>query len=382
MLNRVAIVTESFLPQINGVTNSVVRVLETLKQHEIDAIVIAPTAPSERHLGFPIHTTTAFSLLQFPVAVPGPNISRLLEEFQPDVIHVAAPFMIGAQAISWAQRNGVPTVAIYQTDVAGYLERYNLSFAKAVMEKLVGAIHQGATLNLAPTEETASYLRAIGGGNVKVWGRGVDLDLFSPKNVDDVETQAIRSRIAPAHHKVIGFVGRLAAEKQVHRMAELFTLPNTSFVIVGDGPERARLQERFAGYPVCFTGALSGLELARHYAAMDVFVHFGTEETFGQTIQEAQATGLAVVAPNVGGPRNLIEHGKTGLLVDPHEANGYLRQVAQLLANQELSGQLGRAAARSVEGRSWASNNAKLLQYYKEARAVASGLRVEQIELA
>jgi phosphatidylinositol alpha 1,6-mannosyltransferase len=115
---------------------------------------------------------------------------------------------------------------------------------------------------------------------------------------------------------------------------------------------------------------------------MDVFVHFGTEETFGQTIQEAQATGLAVVAPNVGGPRNLIEHGKTGLLVDPHEANGYLRQVAQLLANQELSGQLGRAAARSVEGRSWASNNAKLLQYYQEARAVASGLRVEQIELA
>ncbi len=382
MVNRVAIVTESFLPQINGVTNSVVRVLETLKQHEIEAIVIAPTSVSERHLGFRVHSTAAIPVLQFPVAVPGPNISRLLEEFQPDVIHVAAPFMIGAQAISWGQRNGVPTVAIYQTDVAGYLGRYNLTFAKPVMERVVGAIHQGATLNLAPTEETASHLRAIGGGNVKVWGRGVDLDLFTPKNVDDVETQAIRSRIAPADRIVIGFVGRLAAEKQVHRMEELFGLPNTSFVIVGDGPERARLEDLFAGRPVTFTGALSGLDLARHYAAMDVFVHFGTEETFGQTIQEAQASGLPVVAPNVGGPRHLIIHGKSGLLVDPRERAGYKQQVARLLASEGLRKSLALGALQQVAGRSWAANNAKLLQYYQDAVAVFGELRVEQIELA
>mgnify|MGYP006198528291 FL=1 len=101
MLKRVAIVTESFLPQINGVTNSVVRVLETLKQHEIEAMVIAPTAPSPKHLGFDVHTTTAISVLQFPVAMPGPGVAKLLEDFAPDVIHVAAPFMIGAQAIAW-----------------------------------------------------------------------------------------------------------------------------------------------------------------------------------------------------------------------------------------------------------------------------------------
>lgn len=382
MVNRVAIVTESFLPQINGVTNSVVRVLETLKQQEIEAIVIAPTSASELHLGFKVHTTSAIPLLQFPVAMPGPSISRFLEEFSPDVIHVAAPFMIGAQAIAWGQKNGVPTVAIYQTDVAGYLERYNLAFAKPVMERLVGSIHQGATLNLAPTQEAANYLKSIGGGNVEVWGRGVDLDLFTPKNVDDVETQVIRSRIAPAENKVIGFVGRLAAEKQVHRMEELFELPNTSFLIVGDGPERARLEEKFAGFPVTFTGALFGLELARHYAAMDVFVHFGTEETFGQTIQEAQATGLAVVAPNVGGPRHLIEHGRSGFLVNPAEPAGYRKQVAQLLAMDGLRAGVSIGALQQVAGRSWAANNAKLLQYYQDALASVGARRVEQIELA
>jgi hypothetical protein len=101
---RVAIVTESFLPQVNGVTNSVLRVLETLKQTEAEAIVIAPTSETQKHLGFDVFTTTSIPLLQFPVALPSPGIARLLEDFRPDVIHVAAPFLLGAQAISWGQK--------------------------------------------------------------------------------------------------------------------------------------------------------------------------------------------------------------------------------------------------------------------------------------
>ncbi|NCV80554.1 MAG: glycosyltransferase family 1 protein, partial [Actinobacteria bacterium] len=119
MVKKVAVVTESFLPQVNGVTGSVVRVLETFKQREIDALVIAPTSPSSKHLGFDVHTTVSLPVLQFPVAFPGPSISRALDSFEPDVVHVAAPFMLGAQAIAWANRRGVPSVAIYQTDVAG-----------------------------------------------------------------------------------------------------------------------------------------------------------------------------------------------------------------------------------------------------------------------
>lgn len=381
MIQRVAVVTESFLPQVNGVTNSVVRVMETFKQQEIEAIVISPTSVSEKHLGFKVHTTASLPLFQFPVAMPGPSISRLLEDFDPDVIHVAAPFMIGAQAIAWGARNNTPTVAIYQTDVAGYLERYNLAFARPVMEKIVANIHLGATLNLAPTKESADYLASIGGGKVAVWGRGVDLDLFNPQNKSHPDSLRLRAQLAPEGETIIGFVGRLAAEKQVHRMQELLDLPNTKFVVVGDGPERPRLEALF-GNRVRFLGALSGLELAYAYAAMDIFTHFGTEETFGQTIQEAQATGLAVVAPDSGGPKHLIEHGVDGLLAIPDGVGGYRKLVAALLGDAGYYRQVSEAAVRRVEGKSWIANNAKLLQYYEDAMAENRALRAEQIELA
>ena len=239
---RVAIVTESFLPQVNGVTNSVVRVLETLKQNEFEAIVIAPTSVSEKHLGFKVFTATSISLLQFPVAMPGLSIARTLEDFNPDVIHVAAPFLLGAQAIGWGQRNNVPTVAVYQTDVAGYLERYNLSFAKPAMEKVLVSIHQNATLNLAPTKIAADYLLSLGLGGVRIWGRGVDLDLFNPANAGHPQSIEFKVRHSPNGEVLVGFVGRLAAEKQVHHMAELFGLSKVRFVVIGEGPERGRLE--------------------------------------------------------------------------------------------------------------------------------------------
>jgi phosphatidylinositol alpha 1,6-mannosyltransferase len=379
---RVAIVTESFLPKVNGVTNSVLRVLETIKQNEFEAIVIAPPSPTEKHLGFNVYTANTISLMQFPVAMPGPSISKVLEDFSPDVIHVAAPFLLGAQAISWGQRNFVPTVAIYQTDVAGYLERYNLAFAKPAMEKVLVSIHQSATLNLAPTKIAADYLKSLGLGGVRIWGRGVDLDLFNPENANHEDSIAFKLRHAPNGEKLVGFVGRLAAEKQVGRMAELFGLAGVRFVVIGDGPERQKLQAAFAGQQVSFTGTMTGLELARAYAALDIFVHFGTEETFGQTIQEAQASGVPVIAPNVGGPSQLIESGKTGLLVNPDRPLAYREAVSYLLADDRALGEISELAVQSVQGRSWASNNAKLIQYYQEASSRLRSSRAEQIELA
>jgi phosphatidylinositol alpha 1,6-mannosyltransferase len=378
MALRVAIVTESFLPQINGVTNSVIRVLETLKQREHEAIVIAPTSPSPKFLGFDVVQVPNLPLLQFAVGVPAPAVSRALEAFRPDVIHVAAPFLLGAQAIGWGQRNNVPTVAIYQTDVAGYLERYNLAFAKGVMERLVVAIHQNASLNLAPTSQSAQYLRGIGVPRVETWGRGVDLDLFSPRNKASEESLRLRREVSPTDRPIIGFVGRLANEKQVERMVELFGL-DADFLVVGDGPERARLEALF-GQRARFTGSLSGLELANAYAAMDLFVHYGEEETFGQTIQEAKATGLCVIAPAVGGPINLIEHGVSGYLVP--KGQSFVPQVQTLLSNPQLRSAISTQAQLSVQGKSWETNNAKLLGYYAQATKSIKPEGLESIELA
>jgi phosphatidylinositol alpha 1,6-mannosyltransferase len=262
------------------------------------------------------------------------------------------------------------------------MERYNLRFARPMVDKLIAAIHQPATLNLAPTPETAAYLERLGVGGVHVWGRGVDLDLFHPNRHAEAETQALRSQVQSlAKTKkgqepvVIGFVGRLAPEKQVNRLAELFNIENTAFLVVGDGPERPRLEAEFAGHPVTFAGRLSGLELAAAYAAIDIFVHFGTEETFGQTIQEAQAAGLAVVAPAAGGPKFLIEDGVSGKLAEPFAKHGFTQIVRDLVEDADLRAKLGEGARRAVIKKSWQANNAKLLECYNEAIAINSAKR-------
>lgn len=364
---RVAIVTESFLPSLNGVTNSVLRVVETLKEAGHEVIIIAPTAPHKRHLGFKVIRTLALPFMQFPVGLPPIALQTTLEEFKPDVIHVASPFFLGGQAIAIANKLGIPTVAIYQTDIAGYLQRYGMQFAKPVVDRFVATIHGPATMNLAPTPESAAYLLKLGVQRVGVWGRGVDLELFHPRNKGSQETSDFRAKHLQGKKNLVGFVGRLAPEKQVHRMSELAELPDTSLVIVGDGPERKKLETLFAGKSVTFTGALRGQELAQAYAALDVFVHYGTEETFGQTIQEAQASGIPVVAPAVGGPRFLIADRENGRLIQPVDSDGFVEAVSELLSTPHIAARMGEAGRRSVLKKSWKANNENLLKTYRAA---------------
>ena len=364
---RVAVVTESFLPSVNGVTNSVVRVLESLKADGHEAIVLAPTSPASEYLGFPVTKINRVYIKQFAVALPHRKLAKILNEFEPDVIHVAAPFAFGRQAIKVAKRLGIPSIAIYQTDISGYAARYGLPVLRPAIDRLIGAIHRRATINLAPTQEGADYLRRIGANHVSIWGRGVNLDQFNPQHRRAAAVGDYRAILSPEGQKIIGFVGRLATEKQVDRFAEFFGLANVSFLIVGDGPERPRLEKLFAGQRVIFTGKLAGDDLSHAYASMDVFVHCGTEETFGQTIQEAQASGLAVIAPNVGGPSFLIDSGKTGILVNPAENKPYRYAVVQLLENPSKISSLGESARQSVIGKSWTANNEQLVKHYRNA---------------
>ena len=364
---RVAIVTESFPPVFNGVANSVVRVLETLKAEGHEAIVIAPTTPGKYFNGFRTHRVPSVSFFQFQLGLPNPFVAKILEDFKPDVVHAASPVLLGAQAVAWAQRNFVPSVAIFQTDIAAYAERYGFKALRPFVDRAMANFHAGATINLAPTTEVSDYLRRIGLSNVSVWGRGVDLDLYHPNRKSGEGALSIRNQIAPMGEKIVGFVGRLAAEKQVDRFSELFKIPNTAFLIVGDGPERDSLENKFRGANVKFVGKKSGEELADCYASMDAFVHFGTEETFGQTVQEAQAAGVPVLAPNSGGPKFLIESDSSGYLIDPDVPNGFTPVLEALLKDTDLAARIGEGGRRSVLDKSWAANNAKLIEFYSSA---------------
>ncbi len=364
---RVALVTESFLPSLNGVTNSVLRVVETLKAEGHEVLIVAPTSESPEHEGFPVVTSPFVPLGGFPVAIPTPAITQTLDRFAPDLIHAAAPFWLGGQSIAYAAKRGIPSVAVYQTDVAGYMERYGLEFAGPILEAITAAIHRPATISLAPTQDGKDFLHKIGIDSVELWGRGVDAELFHPERRTSASVRELRERFAPGGERIIGYVGRLAPEKQVARLMEVCGIPNTRVVIVGDGPDRLELEDRFAGYPVTFTGRLSGEELANAYAAMDVFVHCGTEETFGQTIQEAHASGLPVIAPGKGGQRHLIREGVDGYLVD-HTRWGAFREKAWTLTQDDhLRHEMSQNARRAVAGKTWEKNNETLLRYYERA---------------
>lgn len=369
---RVALVTESFLPSLNGVTNSVVRVVETLKAQGHEVLIVAPTSEAPEHEGFPVVTSPFVPLGGFPVAIPTPAITQTLDRFAPDLIHAAAPFWLGGQSIAYAAKKGIPSVAIYQTDVAGYMERYGLEFAGPLLEAITAAIHRPATISLAPTQDGKDFLQKIGIDNVELWGRGVDAELFHPERRTSASVRELRERFAPGGERIIGYVGRLAPEKQVARLMEVCGIPNTRLVIVGDGPDRLELEDRFAGYPVTFTGRLSGGALADAYAAMDVFVHCGTEETFGQTIQEAHASGLPVIAPTKGGQRHLIREGVDGYLVD-HTQWGAFREKAWTLTQDDFHRhEMSQNARRTVAGKTWEKNNETLLRYYERALSMVS----------
>jgi phosphatidylinositol alpha 1,6-mannosyltransferase len=205
---------------------------------------------------------------------------------------------------------------------------------------------------------TAADLCAHGLERVELWGRGVDAERFHPDRRDD----GLRAEIAPGGEMIVGYVGRLAAEKRVDLLAALARQPGIRLAITGGGPMEEELR---AALPTAsFLGMRHGQDLARIYASLDVFVHTGPFETFGQTIQEAAASGLPVVAPAAGGPLDLVDDGVTGYLVPPGDPGALAAAVGKLAADPELRRQFSQAARRRVLGRTWSALTDELLDHY------------------
>jgi len=363
---RVAVISESFLPTISGVTTSVCRVLEHLAQNGHEAILIAPSGAPTRYAGFPVHTVPAIAYREFPVGLPGPHVQRLLSDFRPDVVHAASPFLLGAQAIAAANRLDIPSIAIFQTDVAGYAARNNLGHATAFAWRYLKWVHEGASRTLVPSSASMRDLTKHRVPRLALWTRGVDLGGFHPNLRNSREVTQLRKKLAPNSEVIVGYVGRMAPEKQVERFRALRGLSGIRLVLVGDGPAQPRIARALDGMPVTWLGRLAGAELAQAYASFDIFVHAGTEETFGQTLQEAHATGIPVIAPAAGGPIDLVTHGEDGYLFTPDCEPDLRRCVDKLVQNAGLRRRMGEAGRRRVLGRSWNAVCGVLLEHYEQ----------------
>lgn len=365
---RVAIVTESFLPTINGVTNSVIQVNRTLVSQGHQVVILAPDVNSRPKFfeGSEVIGLPAINLQKvLPVAVPNFQIQRALLDFRPDVIHLASPAIMGAHAQRVASKLAIPTVAIYQTDYVGFAQHYKFSFAQRAIEKIVRVIHQSATINLAPSTFAIAQLDKAGVNNVARWGRGVDLEQFNPKHR--------RVDLFPRDKFVLGFVGRLAPEKGIERLAALDSRDDIQLVIIGDGPMRTELERKLPS--AIFTGKKSGLELGQHFASLDAFIHPGEHETFCQAAQEALASAVPVIAPTRGGIKDFILDGVNGILVDFQDKSALANIPSskwQFLSDPQTKD----AARESVKDRSWESVNQELIGHYQSVVAQSRAKRV------
>ncbi|WP_095659171.1 glycosyltransferase family 4 protein [Corynebacterium glaucum] len=366
---RVGIVAESFLPNINGVTNSVLRVLEHLKREGHEAIVVAPGARDFQeevpdYLGFEIVRvpTVMIPLIDsLPIGVPTTTVAAALADFKPDVIHLASPFVLGGAGAFAARQLDIPAVGLYQTDVAGFATKYHAAMVANIAWDWTRTIHNMCQMTLAPSSATISELESRGIKNVNHWGRGVDAELFHPTRRSEV----LRRQWDPTgSKKIVGFVGRLAAEKSVHRLAPLVANQDIQLVVVGDGPERQALEEALPG--AVFTGALSGESLARAYASLDLFIHTGEFETFCQAIQEAQASGVPTIGPRAGGPIDLIDHGVNGLLLDVDTFEAELPDAAGWVLDDARLDDLKDTARESIADKTWQALGEQLMGYYEE----------------
>jgi phosphatidylinositol alpha 1,6-mannosyltransferase len=371
---RVVIITESFLPQINGVANSVCRVVEYLTAHGHDALIVAPGDGPTGYAGAPVVRVPSVSLPGNDDSLVGLSskrrIAATLRDFTPDVVHLASPAWLGRVGMSAAARLGMPTVAVFQTDLAGFARGYR--FWRVVGDEVIWSwlrrIHDHADRTLAPSTATMTQLASHGFPRVARWGRGVDLVRFHPAHRDE----GLRRDLAPNDEVLVGYVGRLAPEKQVSALTALRDLPNVKLVVVGGGPSEGELREALPG--ASFLGFRTGEALSRAYASLDVFVHTGPAETFCQTVQEALASGLPVVAPRAGGPIDLVDHGRTGFLIEPGRLPEWRAAVQRLAADPSLRTAMGQAARESVHGRSWDSVCEELLGHYTAAIARRAGL--------
>ena len=364
---RVALVAETFLPAVNGVVNSVVRVADHLATRGHEPVVVAPSGPDgsfETPRGHHIDVMVVPGMkvpayAGLSIARPGLDLRPVLADLAPEVVHLASPLVLGWSGAVAADSLGIPSIAVFQTDMSGFLRRYRLGITSPALWAGLRRMHNLADLTLVPSTSTAYQLRAHGIGPLAIWARGVDSERFHPRH----RSERLHRELAGIGNLVVGFVGRLAAEKRVDMLEPISRLPGVQLVIIGDGPKRASLERRMPH--ARFLGLQTGAELSRHLATLDLLVNPGADETFCQVVQEALASGVPVVAAAAGGPLDLVRHGENGWLWSGDDPTVLAAQIATLRRDRRELTAVAQRTRSSVVARTWARIGDELIGHYR-----------------
>lgn len=370
---RIAIVTETFLPKMDGIVRMLTEFLDHLATRGHDAIVLTPGAGDDRYGDFRVERFRGLRWGLYPgltVAGPSPRLLAVLRHWQPDIVHLAGPALLGAQAAVAARLLGLPAAAHYQTDLATYAGCHGLSALQPVAWHYLRAIHGLADRTYCPTPTVRRQLHEQGFRDLALCARGVDTVGFHPRN----RSAAFRARVlggrADPATPIAVYVGRLSPEKNLDALlATARARPELPLLIVGDGPARPQLMAALAGHRAHFTGELRGAALAAAYASADLLVCTSLTETFCQVVQEAMASGLPTLGFRAGGVQDVVRHGETGTLCPVGDDAAWLAALDALTGDAALRHDHARRARAIAEGRGWAALFERLLGEYQEIAA-------------
>jgi glycosyltransferase involved in cell wall biosynthesis len=358
---NLALVTETFPPEINGVamTFGVIACELGRRGHAVTVyrpwrpdLPVASSHPEFREVPLPGLPIPGYRLLRLGLPARR-RLARLWREARPDLVHVATEGPLGASAITVARALGLPVTSSFHTNFHTYTRHYGFAPLGRLALAWLRHVHNRTRCTFAPTQELCQELAALGFARLAILSRGVDTGQFSP----GFRSSALRAGWGAMNGDVVLLhVGRMAAEKNYPLLFRAYAAmravhPRLRFVLVGDGPLRPALQ---AAHPECiFTGFIPRAELSRHYASADVYVHASLTETFGNVLTEAMASGLAVAGFDYAAARQFVRHGENGLAVPCDRPESLVAAAADVARDAGLRARLRLAAAASFANQSW-----------------------------
>lgn len=362
---KIAIITETFLPSTDGVVTRLKEAIKYLRKQQHEVVVIAPDLGVTEYEGaivegvkttkMPFYRSKEFSM-------PQRRVKDLLIKHDPDLVHVVNPALVGVSGVYYADKLDYPLIASYHTHVPKYLDYYRLYPFKPLVWWYFRKLHNYADVNLCTSKAIKKELDEKNFHNVSVWDRGVAVDHYHPHH----KNEEMRNRLSGGKpdNKLLVFVGRLAPEKEIHKIRPLLEQrDDISLAFVGDGPVKQELEKTFKGTNTVFTGLLHGEELAQAFSSSDALIFPSVTETLGLVILEAMASGLPVIAAKSGPTMEQVEDGKTGLLFENENTDSMIDAI-QRLEDEELYQKLCKNARLEAEKYSWQKPSEQILEYY------------------
>jgi glycosyltransferase involved in cell wall biosynthesis len=370
---RVALFSGNYNYVRDGANQALNRLVEYLLRQGVNVRVYSPTVeepafpPTGDLVDVPAIPIPGRSEYRLPIAVPA-RVRRDLEQFNPNVVHVSSPDIVGHRAVSWARRHKIAAVASVHTRFDTYLAYYHLQALEPLARGIMRRFYHRCEVVLAPAESTAAILRAQRmNRDIAIWSRGIDRDQFNPERRD----MPWRRELGIADDEmVIAFLGRIVMEKGLDVFAEAihsfatFGLKHRVLVI-GEGPARPWFEEALP--QAIFLGQQTHSELAHALASADVLLNPSLTEAFGNVTLEAMACGLPVLAAEATGATNLVRSGITGMLVDGTDPDEFAEALAAYARDPELRRRHGQAGLEVAQRMDWDTINSHVIRAYKHA---------------